>query len=98
MRLSLAWFETLGQDLRLAVRTLRKSPGFLTVVVLSLAVGIGANSTIFSVIDTLLYRPLSYDHAEQLTAILETQLSLVADLGVQLYAQHHIGELDEDHD
>ncbi len=75
MRLSLAWFETLGQDLRLAVRTLRKSPGFLTVVVLSLAVGIGANSTIFSVIDTLLYRPLPYDHAEQLTAILETQLS-----------------------
>src|SRR5271169_2570773 len=58
MRQSLAWLETLGQDLRLATRSLRKSPGFLAIVVLSLALGIGANSTIFSVIDTLLYRPL----------------------------------------
>jgi putative ABC transport system permease protein len=75
MRQSLAWLETLGQDLRLATRSLRKSPGFLAVVILSLALGIGANSTIFSVIDTLLYRPLPYDHPEQLTAIWETQLS-----------------------
>src|ERR1700745_3782456 len=75
MRRSLAWLETLGHDLRLAIRSLRKSPGFLAVVVLSLAVGIGANSTIFSVIDTLLYRPLPYEHPEQLTAILETQLA-----------------------
>jgi putative ABC transport system permease protein len=51
MRRSLAWLETLEHDLRLAIRSLRKSPGFLAVVVLSLAVGIGANSTIFSVID-----------------------------------------------
>jgi putative ABC transport system permease protein len=75
MRRSLAWLETLGHDLRLAIRSLRKSPGFLAVVVLSLAVGIGANSTIFSVIDTLLYRPLPYEHPEQLTAILEIQLA-----------------------
>ena len=75
MRHSLAWLETLGQDLRMATRSLKKSPGFLAVVVLSFTLGIGANTTIFSVIDTLLYRPLPYDHPEQLTAIWETQLS-----------------------
>src|ERR1700728_484549 len=75
MRQSLAWLETLGQDLRMATRRLKKSPGFVAVVILSLALGIGANSTIFSVIDNLLYRPLPYDHPEQLTTIWETQLN-----------------------
>src|SRR5438270_12896439 len=74
MRPTLTWLETLGQDLRLAIRSLRKSPGFLAVVVLSLALGIGANSTIFSVIDTLLYRPLPFDHPEQLITIWETRV------------------------
>jgi putative ABC transport system permease protein len=68
----LAYVASLAQDFRLAVRSLRKSPGFLTVVTLSLALGIGANSTIFSVIDTLLYRPLPYDHPEQLITIWNT--------------------------
>ena len=75
MRLTLAWLETLWQDLRLSVRSLRKSPGFLAVVVLSLTLGIGANSTIFSVLDVLLLRSLPYHHPEQLVAIWETQLS-----------------------
>lgn len=75
MRRSLAWLETLGKDLRMATRSLKKSPGFLAVVILSLALGIGANSTIFSVIDNLLYRPLPYDHPEQLTTMWETQLN-----------------------
>jgi putative ABC transport system permease protein len=70
----LALLITLGQDLRFAARSLRKSPGFVATVVLSLALGIGANSTIFSVIDTLLYRPLPYDHPEQLTVITEISL------------------------
>jgi putative ABC transport system permease protein len=68
----LAYVASVAQDFRLAVRSLRKSPGFLTVVTLSLALGIGANSTIFSVIDTLLYRPLPYDHPEQLITIWNT--------------------------
>src|SRR5271154_1584159 len=68
-----AWFETFWQDIRHAGRGLRKSPGFVAVVVLSLALGIGANSTIFSVINTLLYRPLPYAHPEQLTVIWETE-------------------------
>src|SRR4249920_1899534 len=65
------WVESFWQDVRLAMRGLRKSPGFLAVVVLSLALGIGANTTIFSVLNALLYRPLPYMHPEQLTALIQ---------------------------
>ena len=67
--------ETFWHDFAYAARTLRKSPGLLAVVVLSLALGIGANSTIFSVINTLMFRPLPYQQPDRLMVIWETEQS-----------------------
>jgi putative ABC transport system permease protein len=61
--------ETLIQDVRFALRVFKKNPGFALVAVLVLAIGIGANTGIFSVVDTVLLRPLPYPHAERLVFI-----------------------------
>jgi hypothetical protein len=61
-----AALETLGQDLRYAVRTLTAAPSFTAVAVLSLALGIGANAALFSVMDVMLLRPLPVRHPEEL--------------------------------
>src|SRR2546422_1424666 len=58
-------------DLRYGFRMLAKSPGFTIVAVLSLALGIGANTTIFSVISTVMFRPLPYENADRWVAVFE---------------------------
>src|SRR6267143_141262 len=60
-----SFVETLWQDLRLAVRTLLKSPGFTAVVVLTLALGIGANTAIFTLIDAVMLKALPVPRPNQ---------------------------------
>ncbi len=67
-------FEQLAQDVRYAVRGLRKAPGFAAVAIATFALGIGANTAMFSVINAVMLRPLPFPHAERLVAIAETDL------------------------
>ncbi|MGO8791305.1 MAG: ADOP family duplicated permease [Terriglobia bacterium] len=66
---SFVWLEQLWQDVRFALRTLAKNPGFTAVSMLTLAVGIGTNTAMFSVVNGVLLKPLPYPHPERLVDV-----------------------------
>ncbi|MEX2302034.1 MAG: ABC transporter permease [Bryobacterales bacterium] len=64
-------YESLAQDFRYALRAIRKSPGFSTVATVSLALGIGANTAIFTFVNAALLKPLPYPNADRIVALAE---------------------------
>src|SRR5215468_4961814 len=67
------WLDTLTRDVRYGIRSLVRTPGFALTIVLTLALGTGANTAVFSAIDAVLLRPLPFPDADRLVQITQTQ-------------------------
>jgi hypothetical protein len=77
----LAWVDTTARNLRYAFRVVRKNPAFSITVIVTLALCIGANTAIFSIVDAMLFRPLSYPAPDQWLACRSSYKTVVAVAG-----------------